>query len=204
MKKVIVVIVVVILVIAGVIVGTAIIATNNTRDQIAVEAAQKAKEQELADLKAEVEQLKNATSSAPAPADQTSTVVANVTVPTNQEMQDMFGFIKLGVKPVFSGSDIAWEPAKWQVQWVNNDGKLLKLKLLSNWEFTVTRKDDSVAVYYGDGVTTIEVKGATLRFLPAYNTPDSVWAHDKKEMLRRENEYSQSRVPAYETVAGNF
>lgn len=64
MKKTIGIIVGILLVI-GFLAGMYYIATNNTRNQIAQEQAEAAKDQELADLKAEVEQLKNAAVSAP-------------------------------------------------------------------------------------------------------------------------------------------
>jgi hypothetical protein len=124
-----------------------------------------------------------------------------VVIPTDGQMQALFGFDKIGVKPVFTGKDIAWEPAKWSLQWTNS--KPLTILLLKDWEFTVTREDDVVAVYYGDGVTTINIKGATMRYLPAYVTADSKWAQDKAEMLKRERDFGLSRNPAYETIAGN-
>lgn len=129
-------------------------------------------------------------------------ISTSATIPTDGEMQTLFGFDKIGVKPVFSGKDVPWEPAKWSLQWISD--KPLALKLLQGWEFTVTREDNVVAVYYGDGVTTINIKGATFRYLPAYNTPDSVWALDQKEMLKRENDFGLSRDPSYQTVMGTI
>jgi len=120
-------------------------------------------------------------------------------IPTNGEMQKMFGFDKTGVKPVFSGKDIPWEPAKWQFQSV----KPISLPLLKGWQFTVTRPDGVVAVYYGDG-TTIEATGFSARYLSAYNTKDANSVLNPQKTLENENKYSMSMDPPYKTIAGNF
>lgn len=129
----------------------------------------------------------------------TSATAAPVNIPTNAEMQEAFGFDKSGIKPVFTGVD--WDPAKWNLQWVSDEP--LKILLLKDWEFTVTLPNGDVAVYYGDGVTELEVMGATFRYLPCY-VGDNSWAWDKQKMLKYENEYSHSCTPSYDTIAGNF
>lgn len=122
------------------------------------------------------------------------------TCPTDGQMQTAFGFTASGVKPVFTGEGVAWEPCKWN--WIATGRGTLEFQLLEGWEATVTRADDVVAVYYGP--VSLKIKGMTLRHLPSYSTPESSWANNHCELLKREDEFGMRRNPAYHTIAGNF
>jgi hypothetical protein len=121
--------------------------------------------------------------------------------PTDGAMQSLFGFDQLGIKPVFTGEGVPWDHCKWTLQAIGI-GKF-NLPLLKDWEFTVTRAaDDVVAVYNGDG-TTLSVKGASIRYIPAYNTEATMWLRNGCELLDREDSFGHRRVPVYHTVSGN-
>lgn len=129
-------------------------------------------------------------------------LVTGTRCPTNGEMQSIFGFDKMSppIKPVATGDGISWEGCKWNLQWVSAGN--LALPMLPGWQFTATMAEDSVVVWYGDGKSR-PVKGATIRYLPAYNTSANKWVWDGCELLKRENNYSQGKNPAYDTTSGN-
>jgi len=121
--------------------------------------------------------------------------------PTDGAMQNVFGFDSRGIKPVFTGEGVPWDWCKWNVQAVGVG--TYDQPLLKGWEFTVTRADDVVAVYYGDG-TTLKVKGATIRYLAAYNSSETNWVNDACTLLQREDDFGHRRNPSYHTVSGNI
>ncbi len=121
--------------------------------------------------------------------------------PTDGSMQELFGFDVRGIKPVFTGENIPWDHCKWTLQTVGVG--IFELPLLKDWQFTVTRADDVVSAYYGDG-NTLKVKGATIRYLAAYNSSETSWVNDGCQLLDREDSFGHRRKPVYHTVSGNI
>jgi hypothetical protein len=119
--------------------------------------------------------------------------------PTDAEMQQTLGFKARGVKPVFTGEGIEWDNCKWN--WQAYGVGTLEFDLPTDWQATVTRSDDVVAVYYGP--VHLNVKGFTLRYRPAYNTAATQWVNDPCQLLERELAFGQRRDPAYGTVPSN-
>jgi hypothetical protein len=122
--------------------------------------------------------------------------------PTDAQMQDAHGFTARGIKPVFTGGGIAWEGCKWTLQ-AYGGGKFTDVPLLPDWQYTLTKLDGTVAVYYGAPGFRMDILGATFRYRPFYNTPDNKWVSDPCELLRREVAFGQGRNPAYNTENGN-
>lgn len=123
--------------------------------------------------------------------------------PTDQRMQELHGFEKGNIKPIFTGGidgAIPWEPCKWTLQHVAF--KVIDIIMLVDWEYTVTDEHEVPLVFYGDG-NRRNIMGATIRYRPAYNTPASRWVNDPCELLKRENAFGQRRTPSYETKSGN-
>lgn len=131
-----------------------------------------------------------------------SQAAANAACPTDGQMQALFGFDKMNppIKPVFTGQSVPWEPCKWSLQWTGPG--TLGLQMLPNWQFTVTRGNENVEVWYGDGQTR-DVKGATIRFTPAYVGNAGSWVTDGCTLLSKENDFGHGRNPAYDTINGN-
>jgi hypothetical protein len=123
--------------------------------------------------------------------------------PDNDTMQDAHGW-QVGSddpQPVFTGG-AEWEPCQWVLQ----STAIIELPLLKDWEYTVrlTNEDRNIAVYYGDGESTLDVYGATFRFLPAYNTDASDFANNECELLDFEHGYGMDRRTPYPTFNGNL
>lgn len=142
----------------------------------------------------------------PAPAPAPAAAPAAPRCPTDKEMQDAHGFTSRGIKPVATGHGIAWEGCKWTLQHVGFAS--IDIPLLSGWQYTVTLDDgkQTVAVFYGDG-RTARVFGATIRYRPAYNTPDNSWVNNPCELLKREQAFGQDPARGslkYGTANGNM
>lgn len=122
--------------------------------------------------------------------------------PTDNEMQTMLGFNRMspGIKPVFTGENIPWDPCKWN--WQANEKTTLVFTLPNDWQSTITRAADGVVqVYYGP--VELNVRGFTLRYRPVYNTESTSWVNDPCELIKRENAFGQRRLPSYNTTSGN-
>lgn len=122
--------------------------------------------------------------------------------PTNGEMFAAHGWGTNGVKAVKDGLNVEWEGCgKWQVQAVGIG--TFRLHMLVGYQYTVTRADGLVVVYYGDG-SWITVWGSTIRYLPSYTTADQAWVHDPMVLMIREYNYGVSMDPKYGTINGNL
>lgn len=119
---------------------------------------------------------------------------------SDAEMQSDFGFTD--ILPVFTGGGVVSDSCKWNWQSAGIISASIELKLPTNWEATIRTVSGIVAVYYGPADLK-DVNGFTARFLPAYKT-DANWALNPCMLLDRENDFGKSRIPAYQTVAGNF
>ena len=122
--------------------------------------------------------------------------------PSNREMFADHGWGTNGVKAVKDGINVAWEGCgKWQVQAVGIG--TFRLHLVIGYQYTVTKANGVVAVYYGDG-SWINVWGSTIRYLPSYTSPDQAWVHDALILMIREYNYGYSMDPRYGTINGNL
>ncbi len=151
--------------------------------------------------------------STPAPGVVSTEVTAQQAVPAgtatlcpgDDQMSQAHGFLARGIRPVATGTGLAWEGCKWTLQAVGVGS--YDLPMLSNWEYTVTLADanQTVAVFYGDNVAR-KVLGATIRYRPAYNSPSNNWINDPCELLKRELAFGQAPergTLTYKTVPGN-
>lgn len=137
-------------------------------------------------------------------------VTPTVACPTDAAMRDALGFTAVNIKPVATGGGIPWEGCKWnwQSNTVGTNGRTvgIRLNLSANWQATVTRvSNDTPTVFYGP-VDLPDVKGFTLRYRPAHNTPDNRWVNDPCELLKREHAFGQAPERGsltYATVSGN-
>lgn len=122
--------------------------------------------------------------------------------PTNGEMFAAHGWDTNGVKAVKDGINVEWEGCgKWQVQAVGIG--TFRLHMLEGYQYTVTRANGVVTVYYGDG-SWITVWGSTVRYLPSFTSKDQSWVHDAMVLMIREFNYGYSMDPRYGTVNGNL
>lgn len=138
----------------------------------------------------------NATVSAPnAPAN-----VADC--PTDAEMQAAFGFTARGIKPVNTSVKSEGENCKWTLQAVGVY-TFTDVPFVRGWQLTVTHSDESIWVYYGDGVKR-DIKGATFRYMAGYDPNHWVW--DAEDLMAHEFNFgeSQGRNPQYVTRNGNL
>ncbi len=122
--------------------------------------------------------------------------------PTDAQMQEAHGFVTRGIKPVFTGGDIPWEGCKWTLQ-AYGAGVFKDVPLLPDWQYTHTKTDGTVAVYYGAPGLKMDILGATIRYRPYYTNPDNSWVNDGCELLKREVAFGQNRNPSYKTENGN-
>lgn len=130
--------------------------------------------------------------------------------PSDAEMQAAFGFNTRELKPVRTGNDATpWDPCKWTLQAVN-DFVYSAVPFVPGWQMTVTLPNETVAVYYGDGVSR-DILGASFRYMPNYAaSPDSDWVLDPYELMARENRYGlmatdfEPRDPGYISYSGNL
>lgn len=122
--------------------------------------------------------------------------------PSNGEMFADHGWGTNGVKAVKDGINVEWEGCgKWQVQAVGIG--TFRLHLVVGYQYTVTKANGVVAVYYGDG-SWLNVWGSTIRYLPSYTSTDQAWVHDAMVLMIREFNYGYSMDPRYGTVNGNL
>ena len=103
-------------------------------------------------------------------------------------------------KPVFTGG-ASWEPCQWVLQ---STAVVEDMPLLDGWQYTVrlTDKDRTIAVYYGDGEATLDIYGATFRYLDEYG--DDSFANNACELLDFEHGYGMDRARPYHTHNGNL
>lgn len=119
--------------------------------------------------------------------------------PSDGEMQEMFGFDEMGIKPIRTGDEsIPWEPCKWSLQ-ANEQHVFNDVLFLRGWQLTYTDRESAPVVSYGDG-SSRDLMGATIRYLPTYSVSDaSVWVMDPAELLAREVRFGLTQEPAYLT-----
>lgn len=124
-----------------------------------------------------------------------------VPCPTDEEMRRALEFDRLGIKPVFTGEGIVWDPCKWN--WQSNDLNAVPITLPDGWQATTTRGSDGAVQVWKGPAPKMDVRGFTLRFLRPYDRQESRWALDNCELLTRENAFGERRNPSYPTTNGN-
>lgn len=122
--------------------------------------------------------------------------------PTDAEMQAAFGFTARNIKPVNTSVKSEGENCKWTLQAVGVY-TFTDVPFLVNWQITDTWPDETIHVYYGDGVKR-DFKGATFRYMPGYDKNHWVW--DPEDLMAHEFNFgaSQGRDPQYVTRNGNL